>query len=76
MKAKSELMRNTRANRKKDGLVELRLWITPEQKERAIRYVTYLQEIEGGCFCEKNSLGIKGKTCGDCPRDYAKAQIL
>jgi len=39
MKAKSELMRNTRANRKKNGLVELRLWLTPEQKERVLKYV-------------------------------------
>jgi len=39
MKAKAELMRNTRANRKKEGLVELRLWLTPEQKERVLKYV-------------------------------------
>lgn len=39
MKPKSELMRNTRAKRKKDGLVELRLWLTPEQKERVLKYV-------------------------------------
>ena len=39
MKPKAELMRNTRANRKKEGLVELRLWLTPEQKERVLKYV-------------------------------------
>lgn len=39
MKPKSELMRATRANRKKDGLVELRLWLTPGQKERVLKYV-------------------------------------
>ena len=38
-KTKAELMRNTRANRKKDGMVELRLWLTPEQKERVLKYV-------------------------------------
>lgn len=39
MKPKAELMRNTRANRKKEGLVELRLWLAPEQKERVLKYV-------------------------------------
>ena len=38
-KTKAELMRATRANRKKSGLVELRLWLTPEQKERVLKYV-------------------------------------
>lgn len=38
-KPKSELMRKTRAARKKDGLVELRLWLTPKQKDRALKYV-------------------------------------
>jgi len=39
MKPKAELMRAIRANRKKNGLVELRLWLTPEQKERVKKYV-------------------------------------
>jgi len=43
MKAKSELMRATRANRKKEGLVELRLWLAPEQKERVLKYVARLK---------------------------------
>ena len=38
-KTKAELMRATRANRKKKGLVELRLWLTPEQKQRVKKYV-------------------------------------
>ena len=43
-KSKAELMRNTRANRKKDGLVELRLWLTPEQKERVIKYAARIKK--------------------------------
>ena len=43
MKPKAELMRNTRANRKKGGLVELRMWLTPEQKERVKKYVARLK---------------------------------
>ena len=43
MKTKAELMRATRANRKKDGLVELRLWLTPEQKERVLKYVARMK---------------------------------
>ena len=42
-KSKAELMRNTRANRKKAGLVELRLWLTPQQKERVLKYVVRLK---------------------------------
>jgi len=42
-KSKAELMRNTRANRKKEGMVELRLWLTPEQKERVLKYVARLK---------------------------------
>lgn len=38
-KTKAEMMRKTRANRKKEGLVELRLWLTPAQKERVLKYV-------------------------------------
>jgi hypothetical protein len=40
---KAELMRATRANRKKSGLVELRLWLTPEQKERVKKYVARIK---------------------------------
>ena len=25
---------------------------------------------EEECFCDKTNLGVKGVTCGDCPRDY------
>lgn len=39
-KEKAELMRATRANRKKNGLVELRLWLTPDQKELVKKYAT------------------------------------
>ena len=46
MKPKAELMRKTRANRKKEGLVELRLWLTPEQKERVKKYVARLQKSD------------------------------
>lgn len=42
MKPKAELMRNTRANRKKEGLIELRLWLTPEQRERVLKYAARL----------------------------------
>lgn len=43
MKQKSVLMRNTRAKRKKEGLAELRLWLTPEQKQRVLKYVARLK---------------------------------
>ena len=43
MKPKAELMRATRAARKKEGLVELRLWLTPEQKERVLKYVARIK---------------------------------
>ncbi len=39
MKPKSELMARIRKERAKSGLVELRLWLTPEQKERVLKYV-------------------------------------
>jgi len=39
MKTKGELMAKLRKERKKSGLVELRLWLTPEQKERVLKYV-------------------------------------
>ena len=43
MKHKAEIMRATRANRKKEGLVELRLWLMPEQRERVLKYVARLK---------------------------------
>lgn len=39
MKHKAELMARLRKERKKNGLVELRLWLTPEQKELVKKYV-------------------------------------
>ncbi len=42
MKAKSELMAKLRKERAKAGMVELRLWLTPEQKERVLKYVARL----------------------------------
>lgn len=39
MKAKSELMAKLRKERAKAGMVELRLWLTLEQKERVLKYV-------------------------------------
>lgn len=36
---KAELMARLRKERKKSGLVELRLWLTPDQKERVLKYV-------------------------------------
>lgn len=38
MKPKSELMKRLRSERKDKGLVELRLWLTPAQRERVIKY--------------------------------------
>jgi hypothetical protein len=38
-KRKSDLMARLRKERAGNGLVELRLWLTPEQKERTIKYV-------------------------------------
>ena len=46
MKPKAELMRNTRENRKKEGLVELRMWLKPEQKARVLKYVVRLQKSD------------------------------
>ena len=37
--AKAELMARLRKERAAKGLVELRLWLTPEQKERVLKYV-------------------------------------
>lgn len=39
MKPKAELMARLRKERAGNGLVELRLWLTPEQKERVLKYV-------------------------------------
>jgi len=39
MKPKAELMKKLRKDRAAAGLVELRLWLTPEQKERVLKYV-------------------------------------
>lgn len=39
MKPKADLMRKLRKERVDKGLVELRLWLTPEQKERVLKYV-------------------------------------
>ena len=36
---KAELMARLRKERSAKGLVELRLWLTPEQKERVLKYV-------------------------------------
>lgn len=43
MKPKAEIMARLRKERKDKGLVELRLWITPEQKERVKKYVARLK---------------------------------
>lgn len=40
MKPKAEIMAKLRKDRKKSGLVELRLWLTPGQKERVLKYLT------------------------------------
>ena len=40
MKPKAEIMARLRKERAAKGLVELRLWLTPEQKERVLKYVT------------------------------------
>ena len=71
MKSKSEIMRRIRLDRKTSGLVEVRLWVTPARKNRILKYLAYLDEIRGGCFCEKQKIGVNGISCGDCPRDYA-----
>ena len=39
MKPKAEIMAKLRKDRAAKGLVELRLWLTPEQKERVLKYV-------------------------------------
>ena len=40
---KSEMMARLRKERKKNGLVELRLWLTTEQKERVLKCVARLK---------------------------------
>lgn len=45
-KRKSDLMARLRKERAGNGLVELRLWITPEQKERVKKYVARLKRAE------------------------------
>lgn len=42
-KPKAELMARLRKERAAKGLVELRLWLTPEQKERVKKYVARLK---------------------------------
>ena len=39
MKPKAEIMAKLRKDRAAKGLVELRLWLTPDQKERVLKYV-------------------------------------
>ena len=39
MKPKAEIMAKLRKERAAAGLVELRLWLTPAQKERVLKYV-------------------------------------
>lgn len=39
MRPKAELMARLRKDRASKGLVELRLWLTPAQKERVLKYV-------------------------------------
>jgi hypothetical protein len=29
-------------------------------------------QLAAECFCDRTGLGVKGVTCGDCPRDYAQ----
>ena len=31
--------------------------------------------VAGECWCDQQGLGIKGVSCGDCPRDYAKPAV-
>lgn len=44
MKPKAELMKKLRKDRAAAGLVELRLWLTPAQKERVLKYVARLKK--------------------------------
>lgn len=33
----------------------------------------YVSTRADECFCDQRGLGVKGVSCGDCPRDYARA---
>ena len=44
MKPKAEIMAKLRKKRAAAGLVELRLWLTPAQKERVLKYVARLKK--------------------------------
>ncbi len=44
MKPKAEIMAKLRKDRAAKGLVELRLWLTPAQKERVLKYVARLKK--------------------------------
>ena len=43
MKPKAEIMAKLRKDRAAKGLVELRLWLTPEQKELVKKYASRLK---------------------------------
>lgn len=43
MKPKSELMKKLRKDRAASGLVELRLWLTPEQRKQTLDYVASIK---------------------------------
>jgi len=51
MKPKAELMQKLRKERAAAGLVELRLWLTPEQKGRVLKYVARFKSK--GMRCDK-----------------------
>lgn len=42
MTPKKDLMKRLRDERKAQGLVELRLWLTPEQREKVEKYAKVL----------------------------------
>lgn len=39
MKDKAEIMRRLRKNRRDAGLVELRVWVTPDQRSKIEKYI-------------------------------------
>ena len=43
-KSKAEIMRELRARRKEQGLVEFREWVTLEQRERLAEYLIKLKQ--------------------------------
>jgi len=43
LKSKANIMRKLRQKRVDDGLVRIEMWITPEQKERVLKYVARLK---------------------------------